>query len=136
MIGKNARDHHIRRRRNGPCAKLVGAVFGSLFLITLLSVPVTTSVSRTRQDQGSNLIVRTSYPKKATLFLPAYLAMGREARRARSVRVRTTQWVVPMGIMIVLGVFDYFVICRLLWRPRPEEPEAEPVPGEGPGLGF
>lgn len=125
-----------RSRSSGPCAKLVGAVFGALFLITLLAVPVTMSVSRTRQDQGSNLIIRTSFPRKATLFLPAYLAMGREARLARGVHIRTTQWVVPMGIMLVLGVFDYFVVCRLLWRPRPEEPESEPAPGEGFGLGF
>ena len=125
-----------RPRSSGPCAKVVVAVFGSLFLITLLSVPVTTTTSRTRQDQGSNLIVRTSFPRKATMFLPAYLTMRRGARQARGVRLRTTQWVVPMGIMLALGVFDYFIICRLLWRPRPEGSDPEPAPGKGFGLGF
>ena len=126
----------VRKSRSRPCAKVVGAVFGSLFLITLLSVPVTTSVSRTRQDRGSNLIIRTSYPRKATVFLPAYLTMGSEARLTRGLHIRTTQWVVPMGIMLILGVFDYFVVCRLLWRPRQEGPESEPVPGEGFGLSL
>jgi hypothetical protein len=123
-------------RRPGPCAKIVAAVFGSLFLIALLFVPVTTSVSRTRQAPGSNLIVRTSYPRKATVFLPVYMTMGSEARRARAVKIRETQWVVTMAIMLVLGVFDYFVVCRLLWRPRPEEPDLETSPGDGFGLGL
>ncbi len=125
-----------RRKPSGPCAKLVLAVFGSLFLITFLSVPVTTTSSKTRQDQGSLLVVRTTYPRKGRMFLPAYLTMGREARQARGVSIRTTEWIVPMGIMLVLGVFDYFVVCRLLWRPRPEGHGPEPVPGEGFGLGF
>lgn len=125
-----------RRRPWCPCAKLVLAVFGSLFLITLLSVPVTTTSSRTRQDQGSLLVVRTTYPRKGRMFLPAYLTMGREARLARGVSVRTTQWVVPLAIMFVLGVVDYFIICRLLWRPRPEGFDDEPVPGDGFGLGL
>lgn len=125
-----------RRRPWCPCAKLVLAVFGSLFLITLLSVPVTTTSSRTRQDQGSLLVVRTTYPRKGRMFLPAYLTMGREARLARGVSVRTTQWVVPLAIMFVLGVVDYFIICRLLWRPRREGPDDEPGPGGGFGLGL
>lgn len=125
-----------RRRPSGPCAKLVLGVFGSLFLITLLSVPVTTSSSKTRQDQGSLLVVRTTYPRKGRMFLPTYLTMGNEARRARGVRVRTTQWIVPMAIMLVLGVVDYFIICRLLWRPRQDGPDDEPVPGGGFGLGL
>lgn len=117
-----------RPRGPGPCAKVVAAVFGSLFLIILLSVPVTTTTSRTRQDQGSNLIVRTSYPQKGTMFLPAYLAARSRAGEGKIVRARTTEWVVPLAIVLALGVFDYFVFCRLLRGKRPpvQEPESEP----------
>jgi len=113
--------HEIEQRRSGPCAKVVAAVFGSLFLIILLSVPVTTTTSRTRQDQGSNLVVRTSYPRKGTMFLPTYLAARSRAGEGKIVRARTTEWVVPLAIVLALGVFDYFVFCRLLWRKRPQK---------------
>ncbi len=113
-----------RARRPGPCAKIVAAVFGSLFLIVLLFVPVTTSVSKTRRDQGSDLVIRTSYPKKGTLFLTDYLSMDGEERRARGVRLRSTEWFAPMAIVLVLGVFDYFVFCRLLRKRRRAVDEA------------
>jgi len=112
------------RAPKGPCAKAVLAVFGSLFLIALLSVPVTTRSSELRQAAGSNIIVRTTYPRKATMFLPQVLAA--KARRAggRDVRIRSTQWTGSMVVVAVLGIFDYFVICRLVGRRRPtaEEP--------------
>ncbi|MBN2264614.1 MAG: hypothetical protein JW775_02250 [Candidatus Aminicenantes bacterium] len=128
-------DLKIRRPRAGPCAKIVLAVFGSLFLITLLSVPVTTTSFETRQDQGSNLIFRTSYPRKGRMFLPAYLAArARAGEEGRPVRLRAAQWIVPMAIVFVLGVVDYFFVCRLLWRPRQDGTEAEPEPQEGFGL--
>jgi hypothetical protein len=130
-------DLKIRRPRAGPCAKIVLAVFGSLFLITLLSVPVTTTSFKTRQDQGSNLIIRTSYPRKGRMFLPAYLAArARAGEDERPVRLRAVQWIVPMAIIFVLGVIDYFVVCRLLWQPRRERPDDEAVPGGGFGLGL
>jgi hypothetical protein len=118
-----------------PCAKLILAVFGSLFLITLLSVPVTTTSSKTRQEPGSLLVIRTTYPRKGRMFLPAYLAAkARAGERGRPV-LRAAQWIVPMAVMLILGVVDYFIVCRLLWRPRREGPEAGPVPGDGFGLG-
>ncbi len=112
-------------RGPGPCAKAVAAVFGSLFLIVLLSVPVTTTTSRTRQDQGSNLVVRTSYPRKGTMFLPTYLAARSGAVEGKVVRARTTEWVVPLAIVFALGVFDYFIFCRLLRKPRRPEDAAQ-----------
>lgn len=114
-----------RARRPGPCAKLVAAVFGSLFLITLLSVPVTTTSSKTRQDKGSLLVVRTTYPRKGRMFLPAYLAAtARAGERERPVRLRATEWFAPMVIILVLGVIDYFIICRLLRKPQRPVDEA------------
>jgi len=106
----------------GPCAKIVAAVFGTLFLIAFLAVPVTTTTSRVRQDPGSNMVTRTTYPRKATMFLPQVLSAGVRQDGNRTVRIRSTQWVVTMAIVFVLGLFDYGVFCRLLRRPRrPDE---------------
>jgi hypothetical protein len=111
-----------KRPARVPCAKVVAAVFGALFLIALLAVPVTTTTSRLRQDQGSNIVTRTTYPRKATVFLPQYLSMRAHPRQGRTVELRATQWTATMGIIAILGIFDYFVFCRVLRRVRrPEE---------------
>lgn len=114
-----------------PCAKAVAAVFGSLFAIALLSVPVTTTTSSDRVEPGSNVIVRTTWPRKARMFLPDYLskrARPPEGTAVRAVRLRSAQWVATMAIVAVLGVFDHLVFCRWLLRRREpaEGPEAEP----------
>ena len=108
----------IGRASPGPCAKVVLWVFGSLFLIALLSVPVTTKASQVRQAPDSNLIVRTTFPRNSTMFLPQYLAAKGRAGDNGAIQVRSTQWVGTMAIVLVLGIFDYVVICRLLWRRR------------------
>jgi len=111
-----------RRPDRGPCARIVAAVFGLLFVIALLAVPVTTTTSRLNQEKGSNIITRTSYPRKATMFLPSYLSARAHPRPGGSVDLLLAQWVATMAIVAGLGVFDYFVFCRLLRRrPRPEE---------------
>lgn len=102
----------------GPCAKLFLAVFGSLFLIALLAVPVTTKTSQLRQDRESNIVVRTTYPKNSTMFLPHYMAVRARSSDDANVHVRSTQWVGTMAIVAVLGFFDYFVFCRLIRRRR------------------
>jgi hypothetical protein len=115
-----ARDESDQKQpARGPCAKVVAAVFGTLFLIALLAVPVTTTTSRLRQDQGSNIVTRTTYPRKATVFLPQYLSMRARPRQGRTVEIRAAQWTATMGIVAVLGLFDYFVFCRVLRRRRP-----------------
>ena len=100
-----------------PCAKVVGAVFGSLFLITLLSVPVTTKTSQLRQGPDSHIVFKTTYPRNSSMFLPHYLSMRVRSSDNGGVRVRSTQWIGTMSVIAFLGVFDYFVFCRL-WRRR------------------
>jgi hypothetical protein len=109
------------------CAKLVIILFSCLFLAALLIVPVTTTTSRVRQDAGSNIVIRTSYPRNATMFLPRYLSLRSHPDEGRPVHLRLPQWVVTMAIVAVLGVFDYVIFCRLLRRRRP--PTEEPEPG-------
>jgi hypothetical protein len=118
-----AHDDEVERKpAAGPCARIVAAVFGTMFLVALLAVPVTTSTSRVRQDPSSNIVTRTTYPRKATMFLPQFLSAGAHRDDDRTVRVRSTQWVVTMAIVLGLGFFDYGVFCRLLRRPRrPDE---------------
>jgi hypothetical protein len=99
------------------------AAFGSIFLIALLCVPVTTTTSKLRQDPDSNIVIRTSYPRNSTMFLPRYVSMRAHSREDGTVRARSTQWVATMVIIAVLGIFDYAVFCRLLRRrPRPHVP--------------
>jgi hypothetical protein len=122
-----ARDDEVERKpAAGSCAKIVAAAFGTMFLVALLAVPVTTSTSRVRQDPGSNMVTRTTYPRKATMFLPQVLSARARRGEDREVHVRTTQWVATMAIIAVLGLFDYGVFCRLLRRPR--RPDDEPGP--------
>jgi hypothetical protein len=102
----------------GPCTKFFGAVFGSLFLISILSVPVTTRTSELRQDPGSNIVFKMTYPRDSTMFLPRYLSFRARSAGSREVHVRSAQWIGTMVIIAVLGVFDYFVFCRLLRRKR------------------
>jgi len=116
------RDEEIERKpAGGPCVKIVAAVFGTMFLIALLAVPVMTTTSRTHQDQGSNIVTRMTYPRKATILLPQYLSMRARQQPGRTVELRAAQWTATMGVIAVLGLFDYFVFCRLLRRPRRPE---------------
>jgi hypothetical protein len=130
-----ATESHMRTRDlskyvPGPCAKAVLAVFGSFFLVALLSVPVTTTTSRTRQDKGSNLVVRTTYPREATMFLPSYLSMRAHSPAGTTVRLRPTPWVATMAIVVVLGLVDYIFFCRLLRLGRRKAEGPEPDAGE------
>jgi hypothetical protein len=119
----------------GPCLKIVLIVFGGLILIAVLSVPVTTTTSALRQDPGSQLVFRTTYPKNTTMFLPSYLAAKAQAKGGE-VRLRSAQWAGTVGIVFVLGVFDLFFFCRLLRRPRPRTSEPGPdTDGEDLGRG-
>ncbi len=108
----------------GPCARLFLIVFGSLLLISVLSVPVTTRTSELRQDPDSDVVVKTTYPRNATMFLPHYLSVRSRPAKDGNVRIRSAQWIGTMAIIAVLGVFDYFVFCRLLRRKR--RPVEEP----------
>jgi hypothetical protein len=38
-----------------------------------------------------------------------------------AVELRAVQWAGTMGIVAILGLFDYFIFCRLLRRPRRPE---------------
>ena len=100
-----------------PCAKLCLAIFGSLFLIALLSVPVTTRTSELRRDPGSNVVLKTTFPRKARMFLPRYLSARSHARGSEAPRLRSTQWFATLAIIAALGAFDYVLICLVL-RPR------------------
>jgi len=116
-----------------PCAKVVLAFFGSLFVIALLSVPVTTRTTRLRQDPDSNMVFKTTYPRNSTMFLPRYLSVKSDPHKEHDIRVRSAQWLLTMVIIVVLGVFDRFLVCRLFRRPRRQEGG----PGqESPPSGF
>jgi hypothetical protein len=98
-------------------------LFGSLFLIALLAVPVTTRTAQLRRDPSSSLVFKTTYPRNARMFLPSYLAVKDHTKDGAAVRVRSAQWIGTMTIIVLLGIFDYVVFCRL-WkrrRPVPEE---------------
>jgi hypothetical protein len=96
----------------------VVALFGFLFLPALLFVPCTTTTSSLRTDPCSQVVIRTTYPRNSHVFLPQYLAMRSHSKEGRTVRVRYFQWSAMMGLVVVLGLFDYAVFCRLLRRTR------------------
>jgi hypothetical protein len=94
------------------------ALFGSMFLIAFLSVPVTITTASLRSDPKSLVVFRTTHPRKAHLFLPQYLSQRAHPREGTTVRARTPQWVGFMTIVAFLGLFDYGIFCRLILRPR------------------
>lgn len=123
------------RRPQSPCVRIVLAIFGGLFLIALLSVPVTTSRSAFRQDAGSLLIFRTTYPENSTMFLPSYLA-AKAGPKGGEVRLRSAQWFGTMAVIVVLGVFDSFALCRILRRSRRRKDAADSDPDGSSGLSL
>jgi hypothetical protein len=118
------------RSPSGPCPRIVLGFFGTLFAITLLSVPVTTRTSQVRQDKSSNLVVRTTCPRNTNMFLPRYLAFKAHPERSQAVQLRPAQWIGTMAIIAVLGVFDYIVFCRLLRRRRTGPSAGDDGPGD------
>jgi len=123
-----------KKLRPRPCAKFMLALFGSMFLIALLNVPVTTTTSSLRSDPKSLVVFRTTHPRKAHLFLPQYLSQKAHPREGTTVRARTSQWVGFMAIVALLGLFDYGVFCRLLMKPH-RRAEGGADAGEDPGPG-
>jgi len=113
------------RASSGPCVKAILAIFGTFFLIALLSVPVTTRTSQDRQAPQSNIFVRTTYPRNTTMFLPGYLSAKARPHDSGNIRVRAAQWIGTMAIALILGIFDYLVFCRMLRR-RPSRALKEP----------
>lgn len=109
-----------------PWAKAFLAFFGGLFLIALLSVPVTTRTSTFRRDPGSNVIIKTTYPRKERMFLPRYLGRGR-GPGADAVRLRSAQWLTTLAVIALLGILDFVLVGRVLSRPR-----RIPPPLDGP----
>ncbi len=101
-----------------PWAKAMLAVFGGLFLIALLSVPVTTRTSTFRRDPGSNVIIKTTYPRKERMFLPRYLSVRAKGPGAEAVRLRSAQWLTTLAVIAFLGIFDYIFVGRVLLRSR------------------
>ena len=108
----------LRRPRPEHCAKLVFGVFGYLFLMAFLFVPCTTTTSSLRTDPHSQVVIRTTHPRNSYIFLPQYLSMKSHPLEGRTVRVRSFQWSAFMVIVVILGLFDYAVFCRLLQRKR------------------
>ena len=113
-----------------PCAKIVAGFFGAVFLITLLSVPVTVRTTQVRQEKNSNLVFRTTYPRNANMFLPRYLGAKTDPARSQEVKLRSAQWIGAMAIVAVLGLFDYVVFCRLLRKRRPGSSDVEDDPDD------
>jgi hypothetical protein len=108
---------------SGPCPKAVLAVFGGLFLIALLAVPVVTMITAERRDPGSRIVFRLTFPRKSTMFLPSYLSRKDDPGESGAVRLRAAQWTGRMALVAVLGIFDYFVVCRLLLRRGGRQPD-------------
>ncbi len=42
------------------------------------------------------------------------LSLRSHPKAGTAVRVRSTQWIATMAIVLALGLFDYAVLCRLL----------------------
>jgi hypothetical protein len=99
------------------------AVFGLFFLIALLAVPVVTMITAERQDPGSRIVFRLTFPRKSTMFLPSYLSRKDHPGESGEVRLRAAQWTGRMALVAVLGIFDYFVVCRLLFRRGGRQPD-------------
>jgi hypothetical protein len=116
--GEDLLNLKMHRPRPGRCARFVLALFGGLFLLAFLFVPCTTMTSSLRTDPYSKVVIRTTYPRNSYIFLPQYLSMRSHPEKGMTVQARSFQWLAFMIIVVVLGLFDYTVFCRLLRRTR------------------
>ena len=91
--------------------------FGALFLIALLSVPVTTRTTRLRQDPASLVAFKSTYPRNSRMLLPRDLAWTADPKKAPEVWLRAAEWLGTMAIITALGLFNFAVVRRLLPRP-------------------
>lgn len=106
-----------------PCRKRVLRVFGLIALLVLLFPPYQeTRISRT-QARGSVLVRKVTTGGRGLMFLPSYLkvrgvTLSNRGREERRVVLDGRFLAGEFGVIAVLGVFDYFLLCGLRQRPR------------------
>jgi len=108
-----------------PCRKRVLRVFGLIALLVVLFPPYQeTRISRT-QSRGSVLVRKVTTGGRGLMFLPRFLkirgvTLSSRGREERRVTLDGRFFLGEFGVIAVLGLFDYFVLCS--WRRRPKKP--------------
>jgi hypothetical protein len=99
------------------CTKAVAGVFGGLFVMAVLIVPCSRTISNEKPDPSGRLVYKTTISKSTYLFLPQYLsARARTEGGSEIVRLKSRQWLAVMTIVAFLGILDYLLFCRILGR--------------------
>jgi hypothetical protein len=103
------------------CGKKIILIFGGLLLLSALYVPYRVKVVTYEMNPNTRLIMRTAFYAKGFMSLPGYLAAkGREPREkdagGRYYSLNMSILLAEFGLIIFLGVADYFLFCRLLGR--------------------
>jgi hypothetical protein len=126
-----------------PCVRITSGIFGFLFLLAVLFVPCTKTVTTVRPDPSGYFETKTTIRRSATLFLPEYLSRrSRSGRGPETIRMKSLQWTSVMAAVVTLGVLDTALVCLLFRRKKRtadnegEDENDEPGEESGGGSGF
>jgi hypothetical protein len=115
-----------------PCVRITAGIFGFLFLLAVLFVPCTKTVTTVRPDPSGYYETKTTVHRSATLFLPEYLAQ-RSRPGPEIIRTKSLQWTAAMAVVVILGVFDTALVCLLFRKKRRTADGGDDAENDGPG---
>ena len=105
------------------------AFFSVLFLAAVLAVPYReTHVTVAQEGRRASYATKTTTVDEGYMFLPRFLSRrgtwsSAYTREELRVEMRAVLYAAEVGAVVVLGLLDYFLICRRRpRRPRPGPP--------------
>jgi hypothetical protein len=117
-----------------PCVRITSGIFGFLFLLAVLFVPCTKTVTTVRPDPSGYFETKTTVHTSAYLFLPEYLARrSRSGQGPEAIRTKSLQWTAAMAVVVILGVFDTALVCLLFRKKRRTADGEGDAENDGPG---
>jgi hypothetical protein len=105
-----------------PCRKRVLRIFGLLTLLVLLVPPYREIRINRYQERGSVLVRRVTTGGRGFMLLPQFLklrgqSISGKSREERRISLNESMFFSELGVVAILGLFDYFVLCSFRKRP-------------------
>jgi len=106
-----------------PCRKRVLRIFGLIALLVVLFPPYRETRINRYQERGSVLVRRVTTGERGFMFLSRFLKLqGRtiseKTGEERRIALNKSFFLGEIGVIAVLALFDYFVLCSLRKRTK------------------